>query len=158
MLNVCLFLFRICFFFKNLYFRGIIDLQEVIKVVQESFCVFPMLIFYIIMIYYQNQIDLSKICVHSFVPFYHMCRFLCNCHQNQNTELFFFFFWLCVVFIYLFFYFPNTLFFFLLYSMVTQLHIHACILFSHIIILHHEWLDIVPIAWQDLIANPFQRQ
>ena len=25
--------------------------------------------------------------------------------------------------------------------------------------LHHKWLDIVPSAiWQDLIANPFQRQ
>ena len=43
--------------------------------------------------------------------------------------------------------------------MVTQLHIHVYILFSHIIMLHHKWLDIVPSATQqDLIANPFQRQ
>ena len=43
--------------------------------------------------------------------------------------------------------------------MVTQLHIHVHILFSHIIMLHHKWLDIVPRATQqDLIANPFQRE
>ena len=35
---------------------------------------------------------------------------------------------------------------FLLYSMVTQLHIHVYILFSHIIIFHHKWPDIVPSA------------
>ena len=34
-------------------------------------------------------------------------------------------------------YFPNIIFF-LLYSMVTQLHIHVYILFSHIIRLHHK--------------------
>ena len=34
-------------------------------------------------------------------------------------------------------------FFFLLYNMVPQLHIHAYVLFSPIIILHHKWLDIV---------------
>ena len=46
-------------------------------------------------------------------------------------------------------------FFFLLYSMVTQLHTHVHILFSHIIMLHHKWLDIAPsAAQQDLIANP----
>ena len=40
--------------------------------------------------------------------------------------------------------------------MVTQLHIHVHILFSHIIMLHHKWLDIVPRATQqDLIANVF---
>ena len=51
-------------------------------------------------------------------------------------------------------YFPNT-FFSLLYSMVTQLHIHVHILFLHIILLHHKWLDIVPSATQQhLIANP----
>ena len=50
-------------------------------------------------------------------------------------------------------------FFFLPYSMVTQSHIHVHILFSHIIMLHHKWLDIVPSATeQELIANPFQRQ
>uniref|UniRef100_A0A8D1IA41 Uncharacterized protein n=1 Tax=Sus scrofa TaxID=9823 RepID=A0A8D1IA41_PIG len=32
----------------------------------------------------------------------------------------------------------NTLFFFQLYSMVTQLHIHVYILFSHVIMLHHK--------------------
>ena len=49
--------------------------------------------------------------------------------------------------------------FFLLYSMVTQLYIHAYILFSHIIMLHHKWLDIVSSAIeQDLTANPFQSQ
>jgi len=50
-------------------------------------------------------------------------------------------------------------YFFLLYSMVTQLHIHVHILFSHTIMLHHKWLDIVPSATQqDPIANPSQRQ
>ena len=40
--------------------------------------------------------------------------------------------------------------------MVTQLHTHVYILFSHIIMLHHKWLDIVLSATQqDLIANPF---
>ena len=34
-------------------------------------------------------------------------------------------------------------FYFLLYSMVTQLHIHVHILLSHIIMLHHKWLNIV---------------
>ena len=45
-------------------------------------------------------------------------------------------------FIYLFMFGGN--FFFLLYSMMIQLHIHVYILFSHIIKLHHKWLDIVP--------------
>ena len=50
-------------------------------------------------------------------------------------------------------YLPNT-FFFLLYSMVTQLHIHVHILFSHIIMFHHKWLDIVLSATQqNLIAK-----
>ena len=48
---------------------------------------------------------------------------------------------------------------FLLYNKVTQLHVHVYIIFSHIIMLHHKWLDIVSSAiQQDLIANPFQRQ
>ena len=48
---------------------------------------------------------------------------------------------------------------FLLYRMVTHLHIHVYILFYHIIMLHHKWPDTVPSATkQDLIANPFQRQ
>ena len=47
---------------------------------------------------------------------------------------------------------------FLLYSMVTQLHIHAYIRFSHIIMLRHKW-DIGPSATQqDIAAYPFQRQ
>ena len=48
---------------------------------------------------------------------------------------------------------------FLLYNLVTKLHIHVCIFFSHIIMLHHKCLDIVPNAiQQDLIANQFQKQ
>ena len=48
---------------------------------------------------------------------------------------------------------------FLLYRKVTQLHIHIYTLFSHIIMLHHKWLDIVFSATQqDLIAYPFQMQ
>ena len=50
----------------------------------------------------------------------------------------------------LFFFFKKLLFpqyiFFLLYSMVPQLHIHVHILFSHTIMFHHKWLDIVPSA------------
>ena len=46
---------------------------------------------------------------------------------------------------FLYCYFLNIVFFFLLYSMVTQLHIHIYILFSHVIMLHHKWLDI---AWE----------
>ena len=55
-----------------------------------------------------------------------------------------------------FFLFSQYIIFFLLYSMVTQLHKHVYIFFSHIIMLHHKWLDIVPSATlQDLLANPF---
>ena len=49
----------------------------------------------------------------------------------------------------------------LLYSQVTQSHIHIYVLFLTLssILLHHERLDIVPSAvQQDLIACPFQRQ
>ena len=47
---------------------------------------------------------------------------------------------------------------FLLYTMMTQLHIHEYI-FSHIIILYHKWLDIIPSATkQDLIAYKFQKK
>ena len=54
-------------------------------------------------------------------------------------------------------YFPNT--FFPYCTAVTQLHIYVYIIFSHINMPHHKWLDIVPsAAQQDLIANPFQRQ
>ena len=46
---------------------------------------------------------------------------------------------------------------FLLYSKVAQSHGHVYILFSHIIMLHHKLLDIVPSATQqDFIAYPFQ--
>ena len=46
---------------------------------------------------------------------------------------------------------------FLLHSEVTQLHIHVYILFSHIVMLHHKWPDIVPSAiQQDPIAYLFQ--
>ena len=38
-------------------------------------------------------------------------------------------------------------------------YIYMYTFFSHIIMLHHKWLDIVPSATkQDHIANPFQRQ
>ena len=48
---------------------------------------------------------------------------------------------------------------FLLYSKVTQPHIHVYIPFSHIIRLPHKWLGIVLSATQqDLIAYPFQKQ
>ena len=69
-------------------------------------------------------------------------------------------FMVSVLTFYLFFYcyFPSTIFL-PLYSMETQLHIHVNILFSHIIMFHHKWLDIVPSdTQQDLIAHPFQRQ
>ena len=49
--------------------------------------------------------------------------------------------------------------FFLLYSMITQLHIHVYILFSPIIMVHLKWLNIVLSATQqNLIANLFQKQ
>ena len=48
---------------------------------------------------------------------------------------------------------------FLLYSMMTQLHMHEYILFFHIIMLHHKWLDIVTSATQqDLAAYPLHMQ
>ena len=54
---------------------------------------------------------------------------------------------------------PNTLFFFPLYSMGTQLHIHVYIVFSPIVMLCCKYLDIVLSATQqDLIVNPFQEQ
>ena len=47
---------------------------------------------------------------------------------------------------------------FLLYSKVTQSHMHVYIPFSHIIMLHHKWPDVNPSAvQQDLIVYPFQR-
>ena len=48
---------------------------------------------------------------------------------------------------------------FLLYSMVTQSHIHILFLTLSSIMLPCKWLDIVPSAMQqDLIAYPFQMQ
>ena len=61
----------------------------------------------------------------------------------KGILLFFIFFDLQNVFILLL---PQYKFFFLLYSMVTQLHMHVYILFSHIIMLHPKWLDRVPSA------------
>ena len=66
-------------------------------------------------------------------------------------------------FIYNFYFFPLQLVYSVLsifyYSVVIQSHIHVYILFSHIILLQHKWLDIVPSATQQyIIANPFQRQ
>ena len=50
-------------------------------------------------------------------------------------------------------------FFFPLYSMGTQLHIHVYIMFSPIVVLHCKYLDIVISATQqDLIVNPLQKQ
>ena len=49
---------------------------------------------------------------------------------------------------------------FLLYSQVTQLHIHVYILFSYIIMLCHKWLDIVPSAIQQdvqVLEESFER-
>ena len=67
-----------------------------------------------------------------------------------------------------FFFFYNDFYFFhcscfivnfLLYSRMTQSHIHVYILSSHLIMLHNKLLDIVPSAiQQDLIAYPFQMQ
>ena len=46
-----------------------------------------------------------------------------------------------------------------LYIKVTQVHIHVYILLSHIIMLHHKWLDTVLSAiQQNLIAYLFQMQ
>ena len=77
--------------------------------------------------------------------------------KQLNSICMFFFYFLFFSFFF-FCYSPNAIFC-LLYIMVTQLHIHVHILFSHIIMLHHKWLDIVPRATQqELTANPFQRQ
>ena len=54
---------------------------------------------------------------------------------------------------------PLHTFFFLLYSMGTQLDIHVYIIFSPIVMLHCKYLDIVLSATQqDLIVSPFQKQ
>ena len=60
------------------------------------------------------------------------------------------FFQLTIAFLFIYFLlllFPQDSFF-LLYSIVTQLHIHIYILFSPIIMLHHKQLDIVLSATQ----------
>ena len=90
----------------------------------------------------------------------HVNVYICT-HTHTHTSFFRFYFFIfifCVSF--LFFLFPpNIIYFFLLYSMVTPSHIHVYILFPHIVMLHHKWLDMVPRATQqDLIAHPFQRQ
>ena len=54
---------------------------------------------------------------------------------------------------------PNTLFSLPLYSIGIQLHIHVYIIFSPIVVLRCQYLDIVLSATQqDLIVNPFQKQ
>ena len=56
-------------------------------------------------------------------------------------------------------YFPSTLFLFSLCSMGTQLHIHAHIILSPIVVLRCEYPDIALSApQQELTANPVQRQ
>ena len=53
------------------------------------------------------------------------------------------------IYSYLFYFillFPQYIIFFLLYSMMTQLHIHVYILFSHIIMVHPKRLDKFPSA------------
>ena len=59
-----------------------------------------------------------------------------------------------------FFYFLSFIYiFFLLWSMVTQLHQHVYILFFSHYVSHHKWIDRVPSATQqDPIANPSWRQ
>ena len=44
---------------------------------------------------------------------------------------------------------------FLLHSKVTQSHIHVYIVFSHITMIHHKWLDIIPSAIQQWILGFF---
>ena len=88
--------------------------------------------------------------------------------QNRYLPLENIFFQIAIAFLCIFLLFYIMIFFiidvlqcsvnFLLYSKVTHLHIHVEILFSHTILLHHKWLDIVPSATQqDLIDNPFPR-
>ena len=74
-------------------------------------------------------------------------------NAKDSYQKHFFFFSLMRMIIFFLPFFPTS------NSMVTQLHIHVHILFSHIIMFHHKWLDIVPGATQqDLIANAFWRQ
>ena len=76
----------------------------------------------------------------------------CLDHIRSRGPRYFFFLFKGILF-YLFFifyvfncYVLHTTFFFLLYSMVSRLHIHVYMLFSHIIMLHPKWRDIVPRA------------
>ena len=70
---------------------------------------------------------------------------------TTHMEIFPFLFFLTVI--------SPTQFFFLQYSMGTQLHIHICILFSPIAMLCCKYLDIILSATQqDVIVNPFQKQ
>ena len=64
-----------------------------------------------------------------------------------------------IYFILFFYYCLSNIIFPLLYSIVTLLSIHVHILFSHITMLRHKWLDTVLSAYkQDLFANPLQKQ
>ena len=72
----------------------------------------------------------------------------------ENIYLFIYLF-----FIYFLLLFPQHSYFFPLYSLGTQLPIHAYLIFSPIVVLHCKYLDIVlSAAQQDLIVNPFQAQ
>ena len=69
--------------------------------------------------------------------------------------------WQWYVFLLLLLLFPEYNFFSFCTSMVTQLHIHAYIFFSPIIMLHHKWLDIVQNMcflksgfWDDVLTWP----
>ena len=64
----------------------------------------------------------------------------------KSKEYFYFLFFFDLQNLFILLLLPQYKFFFLLYSMVTQLHMHVYILFSHIIMLHPKWLDRVPSA------------
>ena len=88
-----------------------------------------------------------------------MRKILFGPHENCFLFFFFFFFWMIFIFPFMAglqcsVNFPPN-------SKVTQSHIHIVILFLTLssIMLHREWLDLVPsAAQQDLIAYPLQRQ
>lgn len=62
------------------------------------------------------------------------------------------------IFIYFFTLFFPPYMFFLPYSVVTQLHRHVHALFSHMVLLHPKWLDLVPRAAQQDLNSEFQWQ
>ena len=83
-----------------------------------------------------------------------------SCPLPEN--IFFLYLINCLLYYFLFFFLIviaiSTIFFFSVQhgDPVVQ---HVYILFCHIIMLQHKWLEIVPSARrEDLIANPFQRQ